>query len=731
MIQEYKVMAFEPEKITREHVLEAVKEIESGKWEIHPSTRYDVIINNKAYPPKEVMLYALCAMNGMNGDDHWMRGGGEPTNKYLRNLGFEIVDKGQVSTLKNIFEETIEELKELINSDPETKDLFKFEELRKFKDSDKEFYIWIGDNKNIIGNEFAHYEISWGKIKENTEYFTVDLDFEGKEKKYDFDPIFSDLEKSLKPFDWSRKDWLPTKSIRSGEPIKFNDPELITKLKKQLIYLENTLGDKVRNIIKSTQNLEIMNEKIFPLNQILFGPPGTGKTYNTINKAISIANPSFDLTQDRHIIKGEYDILVKAKQIVFTTFHQSMSYEDFIEGIKPDVDVDVDRDENKQVIYEIKDGIFKLLVKEAKKPRTASSDVTENYSFDDAWNDLVSEVERSLEAKNPLILRSQTAILGLKVLEISGRGNLILKPIYSDDAKEYTISNQRTKRLQEKIPNLTKVKNIDKEFRAVIGGSNSTAYWSVLNFLNDKISEKSKVVTQKKELPALPHVLIIDEINRGNVSAIFGELITLIEEDKRIGKPEAITLELPYSKEQFGVPSNVYIIGTMNTADRSVEALDTALRRRFSFEEMPPDYDLKEIQYSIFGYPAKDILKTINSRIEKLLDKDHAIGHSFFIGKNETTLVDSFYKSIIPLLQEYFFGDFGKIGLVLGNGFVKLKEWDKDKNSFAEFDYDNAGDFEERNIFEIIDYRKGNYKINGIEMTFKKAINLLMKDKIE
>src|SRR5690606_16246082 len=217
------------------------------------------------------------------------------------------------------------------------------------------------------------------------------------------------------------------------------------------------------------------------------------------------------------------------------------------------------------------------------------------------------------------------------------------------------------------------------------------------------------------------HVLIIDEINRGNVSQIFGELITLIEEDKRIGKSEELYVTLPYSKEKFGVPSNLYIIGTMNTADRSVEAIDTALRRRFSFEEMPPKYDLEGLQQELYGFKAGEILKTINQRIEKLLDCDHQIGHAYFINKNETTIVDSFYKNIIPLLQEYFFGDYGKIGLVLGKGFVRLKK--EEGNIFADFDYDYVDDLESKPIYEIIDYRTNQEE----GLTFEKAIQDLMR----
>jgi hypothetical protein len=176
---------------------------------------------------------------------------------------------------------------------------------------------------------------------------------------------------------------------------------------------------------------------------------------------------------------------------------------------------------------------------------------------------------------------------------------------------------------------------------------------------------------------------------------------------------------LPYSKEKFGVPPNLFIIGTMNTPDRSVEALDTALRRRFSFEEMPPNYELEGLEYKIFGHSALDVLKTINKRIEKLLDKDHSIGHSYFLNKDEDKIILSFYKNIIPLLQEYFFGDYGKIGLVLGIGFVQQNDWDDDDKFFADFNEESTSDYDDRNIFKIIDYRKN-------KTGFADAINKLM-----
>lgn len=191
--------------------------------------------------------------------------------------------------------------------------------------------------------------------------------------------------------------------------------------------------------------------------------------------------------------------------------------------------------------------------------------------------------------------------------------------------------------------------------------------------------------------PENRYAIFIDEINRGNVSAIFGELITLIETDKRLGAKNELKIKLPYSKKEFGVPSNVDIYGTMNTADRSVEALDTALRRRFEFKEMMPDYAVLQNEF-VDGIKLSKVLQIINERIELLIDRDHTIGHSYFVNVNTTEkLANAFNNKIVPLLQEYFYGDYGKIGLVLGKGFVgKIKN---DTIEFASFDYENANDF--------------------------------------
>lgn len=197
--------------------------------------------------------------------------------------------------------------------------------------------------------------------------------------------------------------------------------------------------------------------------------------------------------------------------------------------------------------------------------------------------------------------------------------------------------------------------------------------------------------TKAKNDPDNRYAIFIDEINRGNVSAIFGELITLIEIDKRRGAKNELSIKLPYSKKEFSVPSNLDIYGTMNTADRSVESLDTALRRRFEFKEMMPDLDVIEDE-EVDRISLSDVLRTINQRIELLIDRDHTIGHSYFVNVNTAQkLADSFNNKIVPLLQEYFYGDYGKIGLVLGKGFVeKIKN---ERIDFAAFDYENSNDF--------------------------------------
>jgi hypothetical protein len=462
--------------------------------------------------------------------------------------------------------------------------------------------------------------------------------------------------------------------------------------------------------------------------------PGTGKTYNTVNEALKIIGENIDdITRDD--IKKRFDLKLKEGQIVFTTFHQSMSYEDFIEGIKPLKPSPTDN----FIKYDIQDGIFKNICSLATSNYENSK--VENKSkigFEEAFEKFKVEWEDKPDMKFPLKTQGYD-------FTIIGFTNYSIQFKKASGGTSHTLSIKTLMDLY-----------YGKEFNFNQGVG--IYYPAVL----DKLKSYQGTETVQTELKK--YVLIIDEINRGNVSQIFGELITLIEKDKRLGNDEGLEITLPYSKREFSVPPNLYIIGTMNTADRSVEALDAALRRRFSFIEMQPKPELvspqrkiwelwwefpsvawdeepytskekelynllgididfdpndelwpkmekegkREEQVSYFnqivfsGVNLELVLKTINNRIEKLLDKDHQIGHSYFMDvSNIVELMNAFKNKIIPLLQEYFFGDYGKIGLVLGSKFVVKGENESSSNIFADFDYQDKSSLESREIYRL------------------------------
>jgi 5-methylcytosine-specific restriction protein B len=421
------------------------------------------------------------------------------------------------------------------------------------------------------------------------------------------------------------------------------------------------------------ENVQPSKSEPMAINQILFGPPGTGKTYNTINKSLEILGIN---TQglSREIIKHHFDVAVEKGQIVFTTFHQSMAYEDFIEGIKP-------KTVGTNVVYEIKNGIFKKISDLAKDNYELSKNPQSNFSevFEMLKNELAESEnnELKIETKKTHFFITNITDRNIEFRKASGATNHDLV--------------------------ITTLKELFSGKREMQSGL-AVYYYPLVEKLKEyKLASNSATLQN--------YILIIDEINRGNVSQIFGELITLIEGGKRLGQDETITLKLPYSQEDFVVPPNLYIIGTMNTADRSVEALDSALRRRFSFTEMLPKPELiktngplKASQGILNGIDLSTVLTTINKRIEKLLDKDHQIGHSYFLQvSNLDQLKQAFQSSIIPLLQEYFFGDYGKIGLVLGQGFFAVQEATDDENFFAEFnDYELDGILDKK-VYHLID----------------------------
>jgi len=506
----------------------------------------------------------------------------------------------------------------------------------------------------------------------------------------------------------------------------------------------------------TTSKSTILNNNIMPasLNTILYGPPGTGKTYNSINKAISIINPDFLLSNDRIELRQEYKRLENNNQIIFTTFHQSMSYEDFVEGIKP-----LPPQPNESLKYEIQAGIFKIACARAaylchKQYNIDKGTISSNYSFDDLYSAFIQNIKADIAIGQFPYYKTITG-KEVEIFEINSQDSIRARARGSVAIHVAPLTQENIEKLYNKFKEVADIEDLGAVKEAVGVSPRITEFYAVFGGLKEFektfkpdleiISESLNIdsiddVEKLKKFSAgiyneaiinsgatsEPVVLIIDEINRGNVSQIFGELITLIETDKRFGNSESLEVMLPYSKTKFFVPPNLYILGTMNTADRSVEALDTPLRRRFTFKEMLPNYEIQGLQYSVFDFKASEILKVINRRIEKLLDKDHLIGHSYFMNTNSNELfIQSMYKNILPLLQEYFYGDFGKIGLVLGGGFVKKITPDQKADLFAAFDYDDINDFESKETYEIIDYRDSN-SIKEVKADFKTAIKSLM-----
>lgn len=409
-----------------------------------------------------------------------------------------------------------------------------------------------------------------------------------------------------------------------------------------------------------------------PLNRILFGAAGTGKTFNTINHALSIIeNKSLEKleTENREELKKRFDGYKEKGQIKFVTFHQSFSYEDFVEGIR------AESDEDGNLNYLVKDGVFKEICDIASNQNLIQSNIEE----------VVQEFCNEI-SENPLQLKTKRGL----TFEITYEGGKTLKcfPLESENEGIYGLSLDTIKKLLSGI----EIKNYGMP----------SYIKPIVNLLSSKIKFSETI---EKYESNKPYVVIIDEINRGNISRIFGELITLIEESKRAGADEELSVTLPYSKQEFTVPNNVYIIGTMNSSDRSLTGLDIALRRRFTFIEMPPQPKLLE-GVNVYGIDIERLLTVINQRIEALLDRDHCIGHANFMSlKKQPTLENLahiFKQKIIPQLQEYFFDDWAKINLVLnGNGMLHSKPIEKSA-IFPNVDSEELGYFEDKKAWELV-----------------------------
>lgn len=455
------------------------------------------------------------------------------------------------------------------------------------------------------------------------------------------------------------------------------------------------------------KNTNIVNKQFkpingIPLNQILYGPPGTGKTYSTVEYALKILG-----AEDR---KDEIKSIGQLKeafgsQVEFVTFHQSFSYEDFVEGLKANSD-------DGEINYSIENGVFKEICENASS-KTEITNTNTVINDKTIWKMSLGEKNNTAEQYFNEASETNSLVLGwgslidfskcntredvietlhksASVGEISAV-NMFKNTMRVGDIVIISDGNYKFKAIAEitggyyfdkesDLPQKRKIKWLQKFSNSlpVLDISRKNFTQTTINqpqYINKEILQTYLTESQKIENQK-PHVLIIDEINRGNISRIFGELITLIEPSKRAGNDEEISVQLPYSKKElFSVPNNLYIIGTMNTADRSLALMDTALRRRFNFTEMMPDVDLVNGHFNEI-YVGK-ILASINQRIEVLYDREHTIGHAFLMNVDTLPkLISAFKNKILPLLEEYFYDDWEKICLVLNdeNAFYKKEE---------------------------------------------------------
>lgn len=455
-------------------------------------------------------------------------------------------------------------------------------------------------------------------------------------------------------------------------------------------------------------------ESSAPLNQILFGPPGTGKTYHAIDKALEILDPAFlrEHARDRAALKARFDVLAAAGQVQFVTFHQSFSYEDFVEGLRAESD-----EESGALRYEVADGVFKRLCESARLRVEREAPAPVDVAGRRIWKLSLGDATTERHVYSECIEKGY-ALLGYGAgADFAGcktRNDIVdvLKRAVQDhESTDFAVTAANAFVLQVKPGDLVVVSEGNLKFRAIgeVTGhyrrlvrddgdhyvqcrdvrwlrvySTALPFEQLMDvrFSQATIYELRDGSINRSKLQALlppgepigegevPRVLIIDEINRGNVSRIFGELITLIEPSKRAGAAESLEVVLPYSKHKFSVPGNVHLIGTMNTADRSLAGVDIALRRRFQFVEMPPRPDLLS-GVTIAGVLLSELLTVMNQRIEALLDREHQLGHAYFMELASSESVDAlasvFRHQIVPLLQEYFFEDWQRIAWVLND----------------------------------------------------------------
>lgn len=503
---------------------------------------------------------------------------------------------------------------------------------------------------------------------------------------------------------------------------------------------EHGLNGNVQGKITITGELfeYIKQQEQEPLNQILYGPPGTGKTYS-LSSIIDQFTQNLNITSDKDIDDAMPDML-KIENYTWYQVSAAILYDAAMSKINNGwIKIRDAKDNNDIVSHDL----FK-----ARSEKSSSKSPQQTMAADLLFHTKDDCKNVNVKRKSPPFIfdknnKSEWSV-DKKILNDECPEAIELYEKYKKikDKKidiNYTKQNfkfttfHQSYGYEEFVEGITPILNDGENEGKEIGYkiSKGIFYQCCVEALrlagyDGKLNDFCSLTKseRKEKLNNAPqYAIFIDEINRGNISKIFGELITLIEPSKRLGADDEIIVELPYSKEKFGVPSNLYIIGTMNTADRSIALMDTALRRRFEFVEMMPQPELlgtikikyKDINPKEIEIDFTTMLKTINERIEYLYDRDHTIGHAYFIsiksGADISELASVFKNKILPLLQEYFYDDWEKIRLVLGDNqknedlqFVKVKKNMVAKELFGS----KIDDIDDKVLYEISDQETFN-----------------------
>lgn len=459
---------------------------------------------------------------------------------------------------------------------------------------------------------------------------------------------------SAKPYQDGKKKWMP-----AGVSTFWHVP------KGELMLFEKTLLEPYFDIkleqimdLDPQPGITVPKTGSSPLNRILYGPPGTGKTYRSVAEAVAIiegeAVAALMSVATYPGTKQRFDHYRAGGQIEFVTFHPSYTYQDFVVGIRPST-------EGTNVVYSVEPGPLKRLADAAQENWAASraiagTQLNEAQRFERAFNQLLKDIANAPEQYVELKLhggKKTQARAGKQ-----GKGVILSK---EEGGIPYNVARKGLAALWEGRDKFGSPGDLEP------CTYNHSFFFAVLKHLA-AIDAKLGPSEEKAPEPLKNYVLIIDEINRGNIAKIFGELITLIEDDKRLGAVNELTCNLPYvdpdEEPAFGLPPNLFIVGTMNTADRSIALLDTALRRRFTFTELMPDATTLPAA-AVDGVELPKLLAALNQRIAYLFDRDHTLGHAYFMGLKSFADLESCLRfKVIPLLQEYFFEDWSKIRLV-------------------------------------------------------------------